>query len=240
MAKIDKSKYTKAQWKTLREQRRQEKLAKKQPEIVFESVVPRNISNKNCSFVLGNGTSRKSIDLNELKENGKIYACNAVYRTFNPDYLVAVDVKMVLEINKAGYQHKNEVWTNPNKSYQRIKNLNFFNPSKGWSSGPTALWLAAEHGYETIYILGFDYRGLNEGKLLNNIYADTANYKKSTDGATFFGNWMRQTKAVIKENPQINFVRVIQPDNYDPEELNTFDNYTTIFIEDFKKIFNIS
>ena len=240
MAKIDKSKYTKAQWKTLREQRRQEKLAKKQPEIVFESFVPRNISNKNCSFVLGNGTSRKSIDLNELKENGKIYACNAVYRTFNPDYLVAVDVKMVLEINKAGYQHKNEVWTNPNKSYQRIKNLNFFNPSKGWSSGPTALWLAAEHGYETIYILGFDYRGLNEGKLLNNIYADTANYKKSTDSATFFGNWMRQTKAVIKENPQINFVRVIQPDNYDPEELNTFDNYTTIFIEDFKKIFNIS
>jgi hypothetical protein len=240
MAKIDKSKYTKAQWKTLREQRRQEKLAKKQPEIVFESVVPRNISNKNCSFVLGNGTSRKSIDLNKLKENGKIYACNAVYRTFNPDYLVAVDVKMVLEINKAGYQHKNEVWTNPNKSYQRIKNLNFFNPSKGWSSGPTALWLAAEHGYETIYILGFDYRGLNEGKLLNNMYADTANYKKSTDGATFFGNWMRQTKAVIKENPQINFVRVIQPDNYDPEELNTFDNYTTIFIEDFKKIFNIS
>ena len=239
MAKIDKSKYTKAQWKTLREQRRQEKLAKKQPETVSEPVVPRVISNKNCSFVLGNGTSRKSIDLNELKENGKIYACNAVYRTFNPDYLVAVDVKMVLEINKAGYQHKNEVWTNPNKSYQRIKNLNFFNPSKGWSSGPTALWLAAEHGYETVYILGFDYRGLNEGKLLNNIYADTANYKKSTDGATFFGNWMRQTKSVIKENPQINFVRVIQPDNYDPEELNTFDNYSTIFIEDFKKIFNI-
>ena len=239
MAKIDKSKYTKAQWKTLREQRRQEKLAKKQPETVSEPVVPRVISNKNCSFVLGNGTSRKSIDLNELKENGKIYACNAVYRTFNPDYLVAVDVKMVLEINKAGYQHKNEVWTNPNKSYQRIKNLNFFNPSKGWSSGPTALWLAAEHGYETVYILGFDYRGINEGKLLNNIYADTANYKKSTDGATFFGNWMRQTKSVIKENPQINFVRVIQPDNYDPEELNTFDNYSTIFIEDFKKIFNI-
>ena len=240
MAKIDKSKYTKAQWKILREQRRQEKIAKQQPEIASNPTTIPTISNKKCSFVLGNGTSRKSIDLNQLKENGKTYACNAVYRTFNPDYLVAVDVKMILEINKAGYQHKNEVWTNPNKSYQRIKNLNFFNPSKGWSSGPTALWLAAEHGYETIYILGFDYRGLNEGKLLNNIYADTANYKKSTDGATFFGNWMRQTKSVIKENPQIHFVRVIQPDNYDPDELNTFDNYSTVFIEDFKKLFNIS
>ena len=239
MAKIDKSKYTKAQWKVIREQRRQEKESKLQSNIISEPSAIRHITNKKCSFVLGNGTSRQSIDLHKLKEHGKIYACNAVYRSFTPDYLVAVDVKMVLEINKAGYQHRNQVWTNPNKSYQRIQNLNFFNPSKGWSSGPTALWLAAEHSYETIYILGFDYRGLNDGKQLNNIYADTVNYKKSTDGATFFGNWMRQTKSVIKDNPQINFVRVIQPDNYNPEELNTFDNYSTIFVEDFKKIFDI-
>ena len=238
MAKIDKSKYTKEEFKKIKEQRRLEKQSTQQS-IPLDAIIPRTTANKNISFVLGNGTSRRPIDLEQLKANGKVYACNAVYRTFQPDYLVAVDVKMVLEINKAGFQHKNEVWTNPNKSYQRIQNLNFFNPSKGWSSGPTALWLAAQHGYETIYILGFDYRGLNDGKLLNNIYADTANYKKSTDGATFFGNWMRQTKAVIKENPEIKFVRVIQPDNYDPEELNTFDNYSTIFIEDFKKIFNI-
>ena len=51
---------------------------------------------------------------------------------------------------------------------------------------------------------------------------------------------MRQTRSVIKENPKINFVRVIHPDNYDPEELNTFDNYTTIFIETFKKIYNLA
>lgn len=240
MAKIDKSKYTKEEFKKIKEQRRQEKEAKQQSTVLSDAIVPRIPTNKNISFVLGNGTSRKTIDLEQLKSNGKVYACNAVYRTFQPDYLVAVDVKMILEINKAGFQHKNEVWTNPNKSYQRIKNLNYFNPSKGWSSGPTALWLAAQHSYETIYILGFDYRGLNDGKTLNNMYADTANYKKSTDGATFFGNWMRQTRAVIKENPNINFVRVIQPDNYNPDELNTFDNYTTVFIDDFKKLFNIS
>ena len=239
MAKIDKSKYTKQEFKKIREDRRQKKRLELISNTTLTSKLPNVTSNKKCSFVLGNGTSRSSIDVHTLSELGKIYACNAVYRSFSPDYLIAVDVKMVLEINKAGYQHNNEVWTNPNKSYQKIKNLNFFNPSKGWSSGPTALWLAAQHGYETIYILGFDYRGLNEGKLLNNIYADTANYKKSTDGATFFGNWMRQTKSVIKEKPEINFVRVIQPDNYDPEELNIFDNYSTIFIEDFKKIFNI-
>ena len=235
MAKIDKSQFTKKEWHKIREERRQEKRLK----TLSQSIDPINKSSNNIAFVLGNGTSRKSIDLEKIKNIAKVYACNAVYRTFQPDYLVAVDVKMVLEINKAGYQHKNTVWTNPNKSYHRIKNLNFFNPSKGWSSGPTALWLAAEHGYETVYILGFDYKGLSEGRLLNNLYADTANYKKSTDGATFFGNWMRQTIAVIKQNPEIKFVRVIASDNYDPDELNTFDNYSTMFIDDFAKIFNI-
>ena len=70
--------------------------------------------------MLGNGTSRKSIDLNQLKENGTIYGCNALYREFAPDFLVAVDTKMVLEINQSGYQHKIQVWTNPNRAYHQL------------------------------------------------------------------------------------------------------------------------
>jgi len=147
---------------------------------------------------------------------------------------------MILEISKTGYQKKHTVWTNPYKAYQRIPNLNLFNPSKGWSSGPTALWLAAQHGYERIYILGFDYKGLEKGSKFNNLYADTPNYKKSTDGATFFGNWLRQTTAVIKEHKNTQFVRVIAPDNYCPPELNQFRNFSTITVEDFKKIFQLS
>lgn len=190
------------------------------------------------AFVLGNGTSRQPVDPCNLKLHGKVYACNAIYRTFDPDYLVAVDVKMVLELHKEGYHKKNpNIWTNPQKTISRFKEFNFFNPSKGWSSGPTALWLASQHKYETIYILGFDYKGLQDGQKFNNIYADSPNYKKSTDGATFFGNWMRQTTNVIRENPHIKFVRVIAPDNYRPEELNKFDNFSTILIEDFQKIF---
>ena len=242
MPKIDKSQYTKEQWKKLKLERKEHKDRERQ---IKESngviTDAENIEPKfqNIAFVIGNGTSRSSIDLPQLKENGKTYACNAVYRTFNPDYLVAVDVKMVLEINKAGYQHKNEVWTNPNRSYQRMQNLNYFNPSKGWSSGPTALWLAAQHGYKKIYILGFDYRGLNDGTTFNNIYADTANYKKSTDGATFFGNWSRQTQTVIKNFKKINFVRVINKDSYIPQEFSKFDNLEHITVEEFKKTFEI-
>ena len=236
MAKIDKSLYSKEEWHKIRQERRNKKRLKN----LSKTNNIENLSSNDIAFVIGNGVSRLPIDLEQLKSIGKVYACNAVYRTFQPDFLVAVDVKMILEINKAGFQHKNQVWTNPNKSYERIKNLNFFSPSKGWSSGPTALWLATQHQYKKIYILGFDFRGSKQGRMFNNIYADTANYKKSTDGATFFGNWMRQTTSVIKQNTDIEYKRVIAPDNYCPEELNKFNNLENIFIEDFQQMFNLA
>lgn len=240
MTKIDKTQYTKEEFQKIRDARRE----KKRNELIAKTKSTASIltefNSDKSAFVLGNGTSRAPINPEELREYGKIYGCNALYRTFKPDYLIAVDVKMILEINKYKYQYDNEVWTNPNKSFSKMKNLNFFHPNKGWSSGPTALWLAAEHGYNTIFILGFDYRGLEGGKKLNNMYADTMNYKKSFDTATYFGNWLRQTTNVIKSYPNINFIRVIAPDNYIPEELNKFNNIEHIFIEDFQKMFNLS
>lgn len=239
MAKIDKSLYTKEQWLKIKDQKRVEKeLKRKNKENKTFDPLPKSLS-VNSAFVLGNGTSRETIDLHQLSKIGKIYGCNALYRSFSPNYLIAVDVKMILEINKAGYQKNHEVWTNPNRSYEKMQGFNFFQPSKGWSSGPTALWLASQHRYENIYILGFDYRGLKDGTKFNNLYANTPNYKKSNEPATFFGNWLRQTKTVVHENPNINYIRVILPDNYCPEELNKYPNFRTIFVDQFKKIFNI-
>ena len=94
------------------------------------------------AFVIGNGTSRKPINLHKLKPFGEIYGCNALYREFDPDYLVAVDTKMINEINAVGWQLTHEVWTNPNRAYKDFNKFNYFEPSLGWSSGPTALHLA--------------------------------------------------------------------------------------------------
>ena len=87
------------------------------------------------AFVLGNGLSRKPIPFDPLKKIGKVYACNAVYRQYTPDYLVAVDAKMINEICQEGAQLRMPVWTNPNHAYKKFKKLNFFEPSLGWSSG---------------------------------------------------------------------------------------------------------
>jgi len=173
----------------------------------------------NTAFVLGNGRSRLNVDLTLLSPRGDTYACNAIYREFEPDYLVAVDVKMINEIVASGYHNTHSVWTNPNKGVTAKTNINFFNPHKGWSSGPTALWFAASKGYKQIFILGFDYQGI--GGKFNNVYADTFNYKKSSDVATFHGNWLTQTDKVVKEFRSTKFVRVIQENSFLPDQLSS-------------------
>lgn len=189
----------------------------------------------NTAFVLGNGTSRSSLKLENLRSVATVYACNALYREYDPDYLIAVDVKMVNEIVSSGYHMQHQVWTNPNKGVSTKSHLHFFAPHKGWSSGPTALWFASQHGYRNIYIFGFDYQGL--GGKFNNVYSDTFNYKRSSDSATFFGNWLNQTTTVVRENRNINYFRVIEPGNFIPEKLSGLPNIQHITYSDFNEKF---
>ena len=253
MAKLDKSLYTKEQWQAIKHQRNSDKaqrrLAKQGHTATVQpvphqhtSVAPtpqtRPLVDGNIAFVLGNGLSRKYIKLDHLREWGKIYGCNALYREFEPDFLVAVDSKMVIEICENNWQLKHSVWTNPNKNMEKFKGLNFFKPSQGWSSGPTALWLATHHEHTTIYILGFDFVGTAENKL-NNIYGSTRNYRKLTDPATYHGNWQRQTGIMLQKNPKKNYIRVVQDDRkgFQAEDFTKYRNYSEMTVSDFRNSF---
>ena len=253
MAKLDKSLYTKEQWQAIKHQRNSDKaqrrLAKQGHSTTVQpaphqhtSVAPtaqlRPPVDGNIAFVLGNGLSRKNISLDYLREWGKIYGCNALYREFRPDFLVAVDAKMIVEICESQWQLQNSVWTNPNKNMEKFKGLNFFKPSQGWSSGPTALWLATSHQHTTLYILGFDYVGTAEGKL-NNLYGSTRNYRNNSDPATYHGNWQRQTGIVIQKNPKNQYIRVV-PDSgtgYQAEDFKKYRNYSEMKVSDFRNSF---
>ena len=194
------------------------------------------------AFVLGNGKSREPIPLEPLKKYGTIYACNAVYRDFSPDYLVAVDVKMVNEINMKRYQMDNQVWTNYNKSFESFTGFHYFEPSLGWSSGPSALSLCSTHNHKAIYILGFDYQGIGpEHKRVNNLYSGTPNYKREHDTSTYYGNWLRQTTTVLQKNSKKRYIRVLATEKaYIPEPFENFANLSHITVEDLAKSFNFS
>ena len=58
-------------------------------------------------FCFGNGKSRIGLDLDKYKEHGAVIGCNAVYRDFTPDILVALDTAIAHEIYRSGYVFKN-------------------------------------------------------------------------------------------------------------------------------------
>lgn len=221
-------------------ERKLRKLKEKNQISQFVNTVDRD---PDVAFVLGNGTSRAGIDINFLKTKGTVYACNAVYRDGTvPDYLIAVDTKMVREITSAGYHLEHEVYTNPNRYTRSLKRIRLFNPNLGWSSGPSALNLASQHGYKQIYILGFDYKGTGiTNEKVNNMFAGTPNYKGKDDKATFFGNWTRQTSLCVKKYPKCSYYRVMpEVNSFIPDNLREISNLHHITTQNFKKIFKFS
>lgn len=189
------------------------------------------------AFVLGNGVSRLAIDPDDIKSSGSIYACNAIYRDFIPNYLIAVDNKMVIELVENKIHTKTEVWSNSSTQYIRHEGINYFNPVLGWSSGPSALWLASQHNHSEIYILGFDYQGIKNNTKFNNVYAGTLNYKKQHEPPTYYGNWLKQTEITIKSFPYITYYRVINEHQYNPRW--AMPNLHHIDYQTFKSKLNI-
>ena len=61
-------------------------------------------------FCFGNGNSRKDLDLDKYKQHGTVIGCNAIYRDFNPDILVALDTAIAHEIYRSGYVFKNTTY----------------------------------------------------------------------------------------------------------------------------------
>ena len=186
------------------------------------------------AFVLGNGKSRKILDLNQLKEHGPVFACNAIYRDFTPDCLVATDAPIAREIQESGYALKNRFHTRRPIDNLGAKSLP--KKYKGFSSGPNALAQACMDGYHTFYLIGFDL-GTTDGQF-NNVYHDTQFYKKITDPPTFSGNWIKQIKQLAEEYNNRRFVRVEGPESAFVPGFRDVPNLQTMPMDRFQERLN--
>lgn len=160
-----------------------------------------------------------------------VYGCNALYRDYCPHRLIAVDDKMLKEIDRNKVQDTIPVWTYHRKKREN-KNFNFFDANLGWSSGPSALRLAVLEECKRIYILGFDYSGIH--KQINNLYAGTENYRDSDSRATYYRNWLWQTQKVITDNQEVQFVRVIDRNCLQPDSFHECMNIQHESVEKFQ------
>ena len=187
------------------------------------------------AFVLGNGVSRRGVDLAQLKTLGKIYGCNALYREFTPDVLVATDKPIATAIQESGYAKNNQFHTRrplPGLGAQAV-----LKKYHGYSSGPNAVALAADHGHTPVYLLGFDMGPDNN--LFNNIYANTEFYKTLAHPPTFTGNWIRQITEICKDYPHTQFVRVYGDTTARIAELDKISNLQHENLTDFVSILGI-
>jgi hypothetical protein len=187
------------------------------------------------AFVLGNGKSRQGLDLHKLREHGAIYGCNALYRDFTPDCLVATDGAIGNEIQKSGYASKNRFYTRRVIAGSGAKALS--KEYRGMSSGPNALALASLDPHDVLYLIGFDL-GSSDGRF-NNVYADTQFYKKLDDPPTFAGNWIKQIRQICEQFPDKHYIRVTGVDSSNITTLAEVANLKTISLEQFRNSLNI-
>ena len=182
------------------------------------------------AFVLGNGVSRRDLDLDHLAARAPVYGCNALYRTFTPQVLVATDQHIARAIQETGYARDHRFYTR--RPLPRWGALAVPREYFGFSSGPIAVSLAARDGHDPIYLLGFDMGPEHEG-CFNNMYAGTEFYKPQRSQPTFTGNWVRQMRRVMTDHANHEFVRVQGATTADIPELDTVPNLRHITISDF-------
>ena len=179
------------------------------------------------SFIIGNGVSRKGFDLESLRNKGTIIGCNALHRDFTPDVLVAVDMKMIKEIEKVQYTKSNYFVVPANRS--RLKDQNIYRISlKGFStSGGFAIRFAGKMQSHTAYLLGFDCYG-------GNVYTNTPNYKQAAK-PTKYKKFIEDYTRGFADYPDTQYINVIRDGKNGLKNIKS-KHLSTMEFEDFEKL----
>jgi|TARA_Y200000002_G_scaffold48817_1_gene35099 hypothetical protein len=125
-------------------------------------------------WVIGNGTSRKGIDLEKLtryykkskqRTNSFVIGCNYLYKEFVPDVLIAQDTKVLLQMVKddidipvvAPLLKYNWARHNGQRNLRKFFCLRYptYNMTR-WNSGDIGIYVAALLGFNQIKLIGFD------------------------------------------------------------------------------------
>lgn len=178
-------------------------------------------------FLIGNGASRKDFDLEKLRSHGTIIGCNALYRDFSPNLLIAIDQKMVTEITKSGYWKQNAILFPSNRGSAVDTNVYRYKTTNFNTSGCFAMRFIDEVlKPKNCYMLGMDgYAG--------NVYQGTLNYngnsQKVFDG--ILNNYMK----VLHLKTETKFINVNIKDSW-PEKCADLPKYGFMKYNEFEEM----
>ncbi len=191
------------------------------------------------ALVIGNGRSRLQFDLHELHKIFTTYGCNALYRDFMPDYLVALDRYMAYEILDNKIDQMTEFYSQNDSTFNRYKDskINYVICDRRLGdSGTSAMRLAAKNKHKKVYMIGFDYTDNN--RYTDNVYSGTKHYGVGpiTNGGLYMlQQWETRVRGNCKEYKDTMFYRV---DGIGYKPTVPYDNFTNITVERFKEITN--
>jgi hypothetical protein len=166
--------------------------------------------------VIGNGESRRDIDLSHFSQTHETIGCNALHRDFIPDHLICVDKRMVVE---ALTNSVPRIYTRERhyKDYRKIaKNKNVFllpeipfEPTEKadqpmhWNSGPYAILLSCQLNHKQIDLIGFDLYGIDFK--INNMYKGTVNYQPADSKLIDPNYWIYQISKIFQYFSDVKF-----------------------------------
>lgn len=192
------------------------------------------------ALAIGNGESRLQFDITHIARHKggllgsnrlQTYGCNALYRDFTPDFLVAVGDDIAKEIAESSYPESGIVYANgqhvidyPGKFYLIPQNVAF-------DAGSLAVYLACFDGHKKVFLMGFD--GYDEVGTINNVYKGTNGYpvENEIQNETF---WNLSLNTVMDTYPDVEFVSVMPTAQWYVH--STFDskpNFRQIDFRDF-------
>lgn len=170
--------------------------------------LPNLAKTETTAFILGNGKSRENVDPEKLKRYGTVFGCNAIYRDWYPDYLVAIDPGMIEEIRNSDFPQDRFIVPPEEDQYEppEIYGLKPDHPTPRSNAGMNAMMEAIKMGYDQLIMIGFDFIVADRDQSTSNVYADTKNYGAETKASfedtarrMHFLNWF------IDKNPDIEY-----------------------------------
>lgn len=203
------------------------------------------------AVVIGNGISRLDFNLKLIlpnrdhtpwgevgpwqpavnKKKFKTYGCNAVYRNYRPDFLIATGDKFLDEIVATDYCEDNIVYANKYALPLYENKFHYIPQDPSYNSGAIAAYLAAFDGHKKVYLLGFD--GIDNDSDIYNVYANTNAYPSKTE-LIREDYWVQALDHVMEIYSDTEFIRVAPSNTFRTPELWKYRlNFRTINFRQF-------
>jgi hypothetical protein len=191
------------------------------PETEF---VPNSVTNTfatSQAVAIGNGESRAHFDMRFIqyhqggllaKNKLQSYACNAAYRDFTPDFLIATGDDIVEEIAGSGYCANNIVYTNSKNLVKYPSNFYLIPQDLPYDAGAIAAYMACFDGHKKVFLMGYDQYDVLDAPI-NNVYKNTNGYPDDT-GTTNGEFFARSLNDVMTTYSDVEFVRVMTTKDY--------------------------